>query len=149
MRSPRSGAWGQGWIFTGVGATARRFRWRSLSPVPTGDGMIVRSVIRDISDRKRIEEDLRQANEELDRRKGRELRDSQNRLALIVDSSLDAIIGKNLDGIITHWRQRCGTDIWLHVAGTDRRPITVLAPAERSDEIPGEFHQSPTSRKER
>jgi protein-histidine pros-kinase len=67
----------------------------SLSPVTTGDGMIVLSAIRDISDRKRIEEDLRRVNEELDRRKSRELRDSQNRLALIVDSSQDAIIGKN------------------------------------------------------
>ena len=61
--------------------------------------MIVLSVIRDISDRKRIEDELRQANEELDRRKSRELRDSQNRMALIVDSSQDAIIGKTLDGV--------------------------------------------------
>lgn len=34
-------------------------------------------------------------------RKMRELHDWQNRLALIVDSSLDAIIGKNPVGIIT------------------------------------------------
>jgi PAS domain S-box-containing protein len=39
----------------------------SLSPVATGNGAIVLSVIRDISDRKRIEEELRRANEELER----------------------------------------------------------------------------------
>ena len=77
----------------------------SLSPINTSDGTMVLSVIRDISDRKRIEDELRRANEELDRRKSRELRDSQNRMALVVDSSQDAIIGKNLDGIVTQWNQ--------------------------------------------
>src|SRR6202021_1312873 len=51
----------------------------SLSPVPVDGGVIVLSAIRDISHRKRIEEELRHANVELDRRKTRELRDSQNR----------------------------------------------------------------------
>src|SRR5215469_8635074 len=38
----------------------------SLSPVAGADGVIVLSAIRDISDRKRIEEELRRANQELD-----------------------------------------------------------------------------------
>ncbi len=108
----------------------------SLSPVATGDGMIVLSVIRDISDRKRIEEDLRRVNEELDRRKSRELRDSQNRLMLIVDSSQDAIIGKNLDGIITHWNKGAEHIYGYTAQEMIGRPISVLAPKERSDEIP-------------
>jgi PAS domain S-box-containing protein len=108
----------------------------SLSPVATDDGMMVLSVIRDISDRKRIEEQLRQLNEELDRRKSRELRDSQNRLALIVDSSQDAIIGKNLDGIITHWNKGAEHIYGYTAQEMIGRPITVLAPQERKDEIP-------------
>jgi PAS domain S-box-containing protein len=109
----------------------------SLSPIRVNDEIIVLSVIRDISDRKRIEEELRRAHEELDRRKTRELRDSQNRLALIVDSSQDAIIGKNLDGIVTHWNKGA-EDIYGYTAQEMiGRSITVLAPQERADEIPG------------
>jgi PAS domain S-box-containing protein len=108
----------------------------SLSPVTTGDGTIVLSVIRDISDRKRIEEELRRAHEELDRRKTRELRDSQNRLALIVDSSQDAIIGKNLEGIVTHWNKGAEQIYGYTAQEMIGRSISVLAPREREDEIP-------------
>jgi PAS domain S-box-containing protein len=109
----------------------------SLSPVATDDGTMVLSVIRDISDRKRIEEELRLANDELDRRKSRELRDSQNRLALIVDSSQDAIIGKNLEGIITHWNKGAEHIYGYTAQEMIGRPITLLAPNDRKDEIPG------------
>jgi len=108
----------------------------SLSPVNTGDGMIVLSAIRDISDRKRIEQELRQAHEELDRRKSRELRDYQNRLALIVDSSQDAIIGKNLDGIVTHWNKGAEDIYGYTTQEMIGKPISMLAPPERADEIP-------------
>ncbi len=108
----------------------------SLSPVATNDGMIVLSAIRDISDRKRIEEELQRLNEELDRRKSRELRDSQNRLALIVDSSQDAIIGKNLEGIVTHWNKGAEHMYGYTAQEMIGRPISVLAPKERIDEIP-------------
>ena len=109
----------------------------SLSPIVTADGTIVLSVIRDISDRKRIEEDLRRVNEELDRRKSRELRDSQIRLALIVDSSQDAIIGKNLDGIITQWNKGAQHMYGYSAQEMIGRSITVLCPEDRVDEIPG------------
>jgi len=108
----------------------------SLSPVSTPDGTMVLSVIRDISDRKHIEEELRRVNEELDRRKTRELRDSQNRLALIVDSSQDAIIGKNLDGVVTHWNKGAEQMYGYTALEMIGRSITVLAPKEREDEIP-------------
>lgn len=109
----------------------------SLSPVATGNGMIVLSAIRDISDRKRIEEELRRANEELDRRKSRELRDFQTRLALIVDSSQDAIIAKNLDGIVTHWNKGAEEIYGYTAQEMIGRPVATLAPPECADEIEG------------
>ncbi len=108
----------------------------SLSPVATGNGPIVLSVIRDISDRKRIEDELRHVNEELERRKSRELRDSQNRLALIVDSSQDAIIAKNLDGIITQWNQGAEQMYGYTAMEMIGQNISVLSPPDRPDEIP-------------
>jgi hypothetical protein len=107
----------------------------SLSPIATSNGGIVLSVIRDISDRKRIEEELRRASEELGRRKTRELRESQNRLALIVDSSQDAIIGKNLDGIVTQWNQGAEEIYGYTAQEMIGRHISTLAPEDRTDEI--------------
>jgi PAS domain S-box-containing protein len=108
----------------------------SLSPVATGNRAMVLSVIRDISDRKRIEEELLRANEELDRRKTRESRDSQNRLALIADSSQDAIVGKNLDGIITHWNKGAEAMYGYTALEIIGRNVSVLCPVDRQDEIP-------------
>jgi PAS domain S-box-containing protein len=108
----------------------------SLSPVPGKHGMLVLSAIRDISDRKKIEERLREAHQELERRTDRQLREYQNRLALIVDSSEDAILGKDLDGFITHWNK--GAE---HIYGYTSeemlgKPIAALVPRDQPDEIP-------------
>jgi PAS domain S-box-containing protein len=113
----------------------------SLSPVSTGNGMMVLSVIRDISDRKRIEEELRRAHQELDQRKSRELRDYQTRLALIVDSSQDAIIGKNLDGIITHWNKGAEQMYGYTAQEMIGKSISLLCPKDRVDEIPAILQQ--------
>ena len=107
----------------------------SLSPIPTGNGLIVLSAIRDISERKRIEEELRRANAELELRKSRELADYQRRFALIVDSSQDAIIGKNLDGIVTHWNEGAQEIYGYTAQEMIGRHISILAPEEKAEEI--------------
>ncbi len=106
----------------------------SLSPVKTETGMVVLSAIRDISDRKRIEEELRRAHEELNASKDRELWEQRNRLALIVDSSQDAIIGKDLDGIITHWNKGAEQIYGYSPDEVIGKSITILAPEDRRDE---------------
>jgi len=108
----------------------------SLSPVPTERGVVVFSAIRDITDRKQIEEELRRANRELERTKNRELREYQSRLALIVDSSEDAIIGKNLDGVITTWNKGAERIYGYTAEEMLGQHISVLAPADRPEEIP-------------
>ena len=107
----------------------------SLSPVLTSDGMLVLSAIRDISDRKRIEEELRRVHKELEQRKDRQLWQSQSRLALIVDSSQDAIIGKSLDGIITHWNKGAERIYGYKAEEVIGKSISILAPKEVADEI--------------
>jgi PAS domain S-box-containing protein len=109
----------------------------SLSPVSTGSGSLVLSAIRDISDRKKIEAELRRANEELDRRTTQQLGEYRARLVAIIDSSEDAIIGKDLDGIITSWNK--GAE---HIYGYTQEEVigksmAMLIPWDRPDEIPG------------
>src|SRR5205814_968523 len=58
----------------------------SLSPLESEDGVLVSAAIRDISERRRADE-------------------QRFRLAAIVDSSNDAIIGTTFDGIITSWNE--------------------------------------------
>jgi len=108
----------------------------SLSPVQTGDGLLVLSAIRDISDRKRIEDQLRRAHGELERTKNRQLWEYQNRLALTVDSSQDAIIGKTLDGIITHWNKGAEQIYGYKAVEVIGKSISILCPSDRADEIP-------------
>ena len=108
----------------------------SLSPVPTEHGTLVLSAIRDISDSKRIAEELRRANEELHQRTTEQLGEYRSRLASIIDSSEDAIIGKDLDGIITSWNKGAEHIYGYTPEEVVGKHISLLAPSDRPDEIP-------------
>ncbi len=108
----------------------------SLSPISTDKGMFVLSAIRDISDRKRIAEELRRANEELHRRTTEQLGEYRTRLASIIDSSEDAIIGKDLDGTITSWNKGAERIYGYTPEEVVGKSISLLAPSDRPDEIP-------------
>jgi PAS domain S-box-containing protein len=72
---------------------------------------------RDITERKRAEE-------------------TASHLAAIVQSSADAIIGKTLDGQIVSWNEGAELIYGYTAAEVIGRPVSILAPPDRPDEIP-------------
>ena len=108
----------------------------SLSPVSTEKGAFVLSAIRDISDRKRIAEELRRANEELHRRTTEQLGEYRSRLASIIDSSEDAILSKDLNGTITSWNKGAERIYGYTPEEVVGKHISLLTPSDRPHEIP-------------
>jgi PAS domain S-box-containing protein len=108
----------------------------SLSPVSTKNGEFVLSAIRDISDRKRIAEELRRANEELHRRTAEQLGEYRSRLASIIDSSEDAILSKDLNGTIISWNKGAERIYGYTPEEVVGKHISLLTPSDRPDEIP-------------
>src|ERR1700685_1207580 len=88
-----------------------------LSPLDTKEGVLVSSAIRDISERRRTEEDLR-------------------RLASIVTCSDDAIVGKTLEGIITSWNAGAERIYGYSAKEAIGQSIVTLVSAGRPNEIP-------------
>lgn len=68
-----------------------------------------------------------------ERKRAEEMR---SRLAAIVDSSDDAIIGKTLGGIITSWNQGAEKVFGYPAAEAIGKPMLMLFPPERMDEEP-------------
>lgn len=68
--------------------------------------------------------------------KGRLAVESHARLVAIVESADDAIIGKDLNGIITDWNNGAENLFGYTAEEAVGRPVTMLIPPERSDEEP-------------
>jgi PAS domain S-box-containing protein len=85
------------------------------------DGTVI-EVNRDVTERKKIEADLRQAEQQL------------RFLASIVQSSDDAIVSKNLDGIITSWNKGAERVFGYTAEEAVGQPITIIIPQDRQNE---------------
>jgi PAS domain S-box-containing protein len=86
------------------------------------DDETVIEVNRDVTDRKQIEAALNEREEQL------------QRLASIVESSDDAIVSKNLDGIITSWNKGAERVFGYTAEEAIGQPITIVIPQDRQDE---------------
>jgi two-component system, LuxR family, sensor kinase FixL len=86
-----------------------------------------------------LTERLQDANEHLvvANLRAQTLAEDAQQLAAIVESSDDAIIGKTLDGIVTNWNPGAERLYGYSAAEMIGRPISVLAPTDRPDEMPG------------
>ncbi|PYV10024.1 MAG: PAS domain-containing sensor histidine kinase, partial [Acidobacteria bacterium] len=89
----------------------------SLSPLETEEGVFVATAIRDVTERKKVEE-------------------LRFRLAAIVDSSDDAIIGKTLDSIITSWNHGAERIFGYTAREVVGKPVSILVPPGLLDEEP-------------
>jgi len=107
----------------------------SLSPLQLAEGFVTLSVIRDITDQKKIQAELRRAHDELSHRTNRELWEYRTRLISVIDSSEDAIITKDLDGIITSWNAGATNIYGYSAAEAMGKPITLLVPKDRHKEV--------------
>ena len=87
----------------------------SISPLKRGDTYVFNAFLSDITERKRAEE-------------------NRVRLASIVESSSDAIIGKTLEGIVTSWNKAAERTFGYIADEAIGKPIGRLIPQDRLNE---------------
>lgn len=107
-----------------------------LSPVVAEGIVIILSAIHDITDQKRIEQELRRAHEELAQRTVEQIGEYRARLASIIDSSEDAILTKGLDGTITAWNRGAERIYGYPAQEAVGKHISMIVPEDRPNEIP-------------
>jgi PAS domain S-box-containing protein len=92
----------------------------TISPIVDSEGKIIGAskIARNISERAQADE-------------------TRSRLAAIVESSDDAILSKNLNGIITSWNAGAQRIFGYTAEETVGQPVTMLMPPERFNEEPG------------
>ena len=93
----------------------------SLSPVSTETGWYVLSAIRDISDRKRIAEELRRANEELHQKTAEQIGEYRSRLASIIDQLRGRDSEQGPQRNHHQLEQGSGAHLWVRPAGSNRK----------------------------
>lgn len=91
----------------------------SAAPILSGDDSVQGTVLvfRDISERRRAEA-------------------ASRLLASVVESSEDAIVSKDLKGLITSWNKGAERIFGYTAEEMAGRPISILAPPDRADEMP-------------
>ncbi|GGN60097.1 hypothetical protein GCM10010112_15970 [Actinoplanes lobatus] len=92
-----------------------RYRWLSWNATPAADGSSIYAVARDITDQRAAGE-------------------AQARLAAIVESTADAIIGRTLDGTILSWNPAAERIYGYPAGDMIGRNVDMLYPAGRHDE---------------
>jgi PAS domain S-box-containing protein len=90
----------------------------SLSTIETEEGPLLTAFVRDATDRREAEAATRE-------------------LAAIVESSDDAIIGKDLDGTILSWNHGAERMYGYFASEVVGRSIALLVPPNNEDELPG------------
>ena len=88
----------------------------SLSPLETSDGLLVSAAVRDVTDRTAAEERI-------------------SELALIVESSQDAIFTNTLEGVITFWNVAAARMYGYTAEEAVGRHVSMLAPPGHEQEI--------------
>jgi PAS domain S-box-containing protein len=88
----------------------------SASAIFHGGAEAMSIVAHDVTERKKAEEE-------------------RSRLAAIVESSEDAILGKTLDGVITSWNQAAERLYGYSVEEAVGQPVSMLIPPDRPDEL--------------